>query len=154
LSSEIGFLRLLQAFQMDNSDPDRAVVAERATANLTESLRLSPARPHPWVRLAYARALEGAKPAEIVQLLDQSIRVGPYVGEIAVVRLKRLLVDWRHLTPEMRLYTYRQIRWVWNSEKSYVQRVARQTSRPDIIRFALRTIPDAAEYFDRAFPAD
>jgi len=153
LSTEIGFLRLLQASQMDETDPDRKTVAGLATASLTESLRLSPARPHPWVRLAYARAMEGAEPSEIVGLLEQSIKAGPYVGEIAIVRLKRLLVDWEHLSPEMRLYTYRQIRWIWNSEQSYLLGAARQTSRPDIIRFALRPIPGAVERLDRAVPS-
>ncbi len=152
LSAEIGFIRLLQAFQMDEADPNRAIVAELATAKLRESLRLSPARPHPWVRLAYARAIEGAEPSEVVDLLEQSINVGPYVGENAIVRLKRLLADWGHLSPELRLYAYRQIRWIWNSEQSYLLRAARQTTRPDIMRFALRIIPGAVERFDRAVP--
>ena len=150
LSGEIGFLRLLQTFQMGEADPDRAIFAALATENLKESLRLSPARPHPWVRLAYARAIEGAEPSEVVDLLEQSINVGPYVGEIAIVRLKRLLADWGHLSPELRLYAYRQVRWVWNSEQSYLLRAAKQTSRPDIMRFALRPIPGAVEQFDRA----
>jgi hypothetical protein len=152
LSGEIGFLRLLQAFQIDESDPDRATVAGLATANLKESLRLSPARPQPWVRLAYARAIEGAEPSEIVGLLEQSIKAGPYVGGIAIVRLKRLLVDWQHLSPELRRYTFRQIRWVWNSEQGFLLRAAKQMSRPDIMRFALRTIPGAVEQFDRSVP--
>ena len=152
LSGEIGFLRLLQAFQIDESDPDRATVAGLATANLKESLRLSPARPQPWVRLAYARAIEGAEPSEILGLLEQSIKAGPYVGGIAIVRLKRLLVDWQHLSPELRRYTFRQIRWVWNSEQGFLLRAAKQMSRPDIMRFALRTIPGAVEQFDRSVP--
>lgn len=153
LSAEIGFLRLLQAFQMDETDPDRAVVAALATENLKESLRLSPARPHPWVRLAYARAIENADPTEVVYLLEQSIDVGPYVGEIAIVRLKRLLADWKYLSPDLRRYAFRQVRWVWTSEKSYLKRAARQTSRPDIMRFALRPIPGAVEEFDRSAPS-
>ena len=150
LYAEIGFLRLLQAFQMDKAAPNRATIAALATADLKESLRLSPARPHPWVRLAYARAIEGAEPSEIAGLLEQSIKAGPYVGEIVIVRLKRLLVDWAHLSPGVRIYTFRQIRWVWNSKQSYLLRAARQTSRPDIMRFALRPIPGAVERFDRA----
>jgi len=152
LSAEIGFLRLLQASQMDESDPDRPTVAKRASTDLSESLRLSPARPHPWIRLAYARAIEGAEPPEIVRLLDRSIQAGPYVGEIAIVRLKKLLADWKYLTPNLRLYTYRQIRWVWNSEQSYLLRAAKQTTRPDIMRFALRANPEAVKRLNRAVP--
>jgi hypothetical protein len=150
LNSELGFLRLLQAFQMDEADPNRIVLAGLAAADLRESLRLSPARPHPWVRLAYARAIEGANASEIVRLLDQSIQAGPFVGEVAIVRLKRLLVDWDQLPPDLRLYAFRQIRWIWNSDQKYLLRAARQTSRPEIMRFALRPIPGAVARFDRA----
>ncbi len=152
LAAEIGFVHLLRAAQMDEADPDRKTVAGLATEYLKESLRLSPARPHPWVRLAYARAIEGAGPSEIVALLEQSIKAGPYVGEIAIVRLRKLLAEWEHLSPALRLYAYRQIRWVWRSEYSYLLRAAKDTSRPDIMRFALRPIPGAVERFDRAVP--
>lgn len=152
LSGEIGFLRLLQAFQMEESDPSRVSIAAAATASLKESLRLSPARPHPWVRLAYARAIENAEPSEIVGLLGHSVEVGPYVGEIAIVRLKKLLAEWEHLSSGLRLYAFQQVRWVWNSEKSYILRAARKTTRPEIMRFALRPVPGAVEQFDRAAP--
>ena len=152
LSAEIGSLRLLQAFQMDETDPDRVSVAGLATANLMESLRLSPARPHPWVRLAYAKDMTGTPNSEITSLLEQSVAVGPFVGEISLVRLKLLLKKWDSLSPDMRRYTFKQVRYMWVHDENFVIRAARQTSRPYIIRFALRPVPGALDRFDRAVP--
>ena len=77
LYGELGFLTLLQAFKTNRDDPARPALIGKASDSLRQALQLSPARPHPWVRLAYARALEGAEPAELADLLAQSVSVGP-----------------------------------------------------------------------------
>jgi hypothetical protein len=152
LRSEIGFLRLLDAFQLDPSDETRSAKARLAAEFFTESLYLSPARPHPWVRLAYARELEGSTGAELSRLLQQSVAVGPFVGEIALVRLNLLLKHWGSLSPDLRLYTFSQIRYMWASDRSFVLEAGKRTSKPHIIRFALRTVPGAIDQFDRVNP--
>lgn len=152
LTSEIGFLRLLEAFQLDPSDETRNAKARLAAEYFTASLNLSPARPHPWVRLAYARDLEGSTGAEISRLLQQSVAVGPFVGEIALVRLNLLLKHWESLSPDLRRYTFKQIRYMWASDRNFVLEAGKRTSKPHIIRFSLRTVPGALDQFDRVNP--
>ncbi len=152
LTSEIGFLRLLEAFQMAPLNAVRSAKARLAAEHFTESLNLSPARPHPWVRLAYARDIEGSTGVEIARLLRQSISVGGFVGEIALVRLKMLLKHWDSLSPGLRLYTFKQIRYMWASDRSFILEAGKQTSKPHIIRFALRAVPGALDQFDRVSP--
>lgn len=152
LASEIGFLRLLEAFQADGSDDGRASQAQLAALSLQQSLELSPARPHAWVRLAYAEDYAGGSGDEIARLLQQSTKVGAFVGEIAQVRLKLLLKYWDHLSPEMRRYTFKQVRFLWANDPGFVLQVGKQTSRAHIIRFALRPLPGALDRFDQAVP--
>lgn len=148
LVGELGFLRLLQTFQTDRDDPARPALIGEASDSLRQALRLSPARPHPWVRLAYARALEGADPTELAQLLAQSVRAGPYVSEIAVTRLDLLLRLWTHLPPDLRTYTMKQVRYIWPHASYELLRVVADTPRPEIIRFALRTVSEAVPRVD------
>lgn len=152
LNAELGFVRLLRAGQMDPTDAARGPIAHRAAEDLRDSLRLSPARPHPWVRLAYAREIEGYSGAEIARLLRQSAAVGAFVGEVALVRLEKLLQYWDDLTPDMRLYTFRQIRFMWANDQGFVFQVARQSPKSHIIRFALRAVPGALDHFDQVIP--
>jgi hypothetical protein len=153
LFADLGFLRLLQAVQTDPDDPQRPVLAGQAAEALHQALLLSPARPHPWVRLAYARAIGGAEPSEVAGLLAGSVSVGPFVGEIAITRLELLLRAWDHLSPEMRRYTAEQIRYIWtNDASSDLIQVAKRTPRPQVIRFALRPIRGAVERLDAAVP--
>jgi len=152
IASEIGFLRLLEAFQSDSSADGRLVQAHRAADSLKQSLVLSPARPHAWVRLAYAEDYIGASGEEIARLLQQSTAVGAFVGEIAQVRLTLLLKYWDHLSPPMRLYTFKQIRYMWANDPGFVLQVGKRTPRAHIIRFALRPVPGALDRFDQAVP--
>jgi hypothetical protein len=145
---ELGFLRLLQAFQTDRDDPTRPALIGKASDGLRQALQLSPARPHPWVRLAYARALEDADPTELADLLTQSVRTGPYVAEISIARLDLLLRIWTHLSPDMRTYAMKQVRYIWPKAGRELLRVVRDTPRPEIIRFALRPFPEAVERVD------
>lgn len=149
LDAALGFVRLLEAAHMDPTDAARGPAAHLAAETLRQSLRLSPARPHPWVRLAYARDLEGATGAEVARLLEQSTAVGGYVGEVALVRLRKLLQHWDTLPPDMRLYTFRQIRYIWANDQGFIFQAAQQTSKASIIRFALRTVPGAVDRFNR-----
>jgi hypothetical protein len=151
LGAELGFVRLLQAVQADPAA--RAPMARLAVDSLRESLRRAPSRPHPWVRLAYARDLEDGTSEEVVRLLERSTRVGPFVGEVALVRLTKLLKYWDRLTPALRLYSFRQIKYMWANNQGFVIQAARQSAKPHIIRFALRAVPGALDDFDRAVPA-
>ena len=148
LFGELGFLTLLQAFQTGRDDPARPALIGEASSSLRQSLQLSPARPHSWVRLAYARALEGADPAELADLLAQSVRVGPYVAEIAVTRLDLMLRIWKHLSPDLRIYARKQVRYIWPRAGRELLHVVRDTPRPEIIRFSLRPFPEAVERVD------
>jgi hypothetical protein len=148
LFGELGFLRLWEGFQTGRDDSVRLSLIDQASQSLRQSIYLSPARPHPWVRLAYASVLEGADPKDTTDLLAQSVRTGPYVAEISVTRLELLLRLWQHLTPEMRRYTMRQIRYIWPNAGHHLLRLARNAPRPDIIRLALRRDPVAVERVD------
>lgn len=145
-----GFMRLQQVSTEGRGDPARAARINAASESLRQALQLSPARPQPWVRLAYARALEGADRDELVGLLSQSVRAGPYVAEISVARLDLLLRLWRYLTPELRGYAMKQVRYIWPHAGHGLLRLAGKTPRPDIIRLALRRDPLAVERVDAA----
>ena len=153
LNSELGFLLLLQAAQTEPRDRQREIAAQ-STQFLEQSLLLSPARPHPWVRLAFARAFHGDEPSRIIDPLEQSIRTGPYVGEIAITRLKLLLRIWDHLSLDLKRYTHGQIRYIWPNAKGELLEVAKTTPRPDVIRFALWTVPGAVQQLDRVLSAN
>jgi len=152
LASEIGFLRLLEAFQADNPDDGRTARAQQAADNLRRSLGLSPARPQAWVRLAFAQDYAGVPGNEIARLLQQSTTVGAFVGDIAQVRLSLLLKYWDYLSPQLRLYTFKQIRYLWANDPRAVLQVGKSTSRAPLIRFALRPVPGAIDRFDQAVP--
>jgi len=145
---QLGFLRLFQALQTKPDDPKRRALIAEATASLRQSLMLSPSRPHPWVRLAYARVLAGADPGELVNLVAQSIRTGPHVAGIAVTRLDLMLRMWKYLTPEMRTYAMNQVRYVWPRAGRELLQLVRDTPRPEIVRFALRPYPEAVQRVD------
>ena len=152
LYTDLGHLLLLEASHAEADDPERKALAGQAMEALRQGLLLSASRPHPWVRLAYARAVAGAHPADVAAVLARSVEVGPFVSEIAISRLGLLLRVWDHLSPEMRRYTFKQIRYVWNNDAFELIKVAKQTPRPDIIRFALRPISKAVERLDLAVP--
>ena len=152
LYTDLGYLRLLRAIQSDPEASERGELAAAATDSFRHALILSPARPHPWVGLAYSRTLEDAPSSEIVALLEQSIVVGPFVGEILTSRLELLLEVWPQLSPEVRRYASRQIRYAWANDWRGVIEVAKRTTRLEIIRYSLRPVPGALSRLDRAVP--
>lgn len=150
LYTDLGYLRLLRAIQSDTEAPERGELAAAATDSFRHALILSPARPHPWVGLAYSRTLEDAPASEIVALLRQSIEAGPFVGEILTSRLELLLEVWPQLSPKVRRYANRQIQYAWAHYKRWVViGVMRRTPRPEIIRFALAPVAGALSRLDR-----
>ena len=148
LNSELGFLLLLQAAR---SEPEerRQEVAARAADFLEQSLLLSASRPHPWVRLAFARWFHGDEALRVTEPLEQSIEIGPYVGAIAIPRLKLLLLIWEHLSPKLKLYTLNQIRYIWPNAGGELLELAKRTSQLWVIRRALRPVPGALQQLDR-----
>ena len=153
LLGALGLVRLVQGYEAGRGAPAVAKgpdPIDEAAERLGEALRLSPVRPHPWVHLAYARTLQAADPNELAGLLVQSVRTGPYVAEIAVIRLDLLLRLWRHITPELRLYTLKQVRFVWPQARHRLLRLVRTTPRPELIRLALRRDPEALEQVESA----
>jgi hypothetical protein len=74
------------------------------------------------------------------------------VADIALVRLKLLLKKWDSLAPNVRLYIFDQVRYMWAHDENFVIRAARQSTKPQIIRFALRPVPEALDRFDQAVP--
>ncbi len=152
LYTDLGYLRLLRAIQSDPEASERGELAAAATDAFRKALVLSPARPHPWVGLAYSRTLEGAPSLEIVALLEQSIEVGPFVSEILDSRLELLLEVWPQLAPKVRRYASRQVRYAWAHDRQGVIGVAKRTPRPEIIRYSLRPVPGALSELDKAVP--
>jgi hypothetical protein len=152
LNSELGFLLLLLAAQNDSPDR-RKEIAARAARSLEQSLRLSPSQPQPWARLAFARFYLDEDPARVTAPIEQSKKVGPFVGDIAITRLKILLLTWEHLSPELQDYTYGQIRYIWPNAQAELLDIAQRTRHPEVIRHALRLVPDAVEQLDRVLPA-
>ncbi len=152
LYTDLGHLHLLRAIQSDPEASERGRLAAAATKSFRHALVLSPARPHPWVGLAYSRVLEGAPSVEIVALLEQSIEVGPFVSEILASRLELLLEVWPQLSPKLRRYASRQIRYSWAHDRHGVIGVAKRTPRPEIIRYSLRPVPGALSELEKAVP--
>ena len=152
LYTDLGYLRLLRAIQSDPEASERGELAAAATDAFREALVLSPARPHPWVGLAYSRTLEGAPSSEIVALLEQSIEVGPFVSEILASRLELLLEVWPELAPKVRRYASRQVRYAWAHDRQGVIGVAKRTPRPEIIRYSLRPVPGALSELNKTVP--
>ncbi len=148
LNSELGFLLLLQAARSEPEERQQEVAA-RAADFLEQSLLLSASRPHPWVRLAFARWFHGDEALRVTEPLEQSIEIGPYVGAIAITRLKLLLHIWEHLSPKLKLYTLNQIRYIWPNAGGELLELAKRTSQPWVIRRALRPVPGALQQLDR-----
>ena len=79
-----------------------------------------------------------------------SIEVGPFVSEILASRLELLLEVWPQLSPKVRRYASRQIRYAWaHYKRRLVIGVMRRTPRPEIIRFALAPIAGALSWLDK-----
>lgn len=152
LYTDLGYLRLLRAIQSPPEASERRELATAATDSFRNALVLSPARPHPWVGLAYSRVLEQAPSAEIVTLLEQSIAVGPFVSEILASRLELLLEVWPQLSPKLRRYTSRQVRYAWAHDRRAVIGVMKRTPRPEIIRMSLRPVAGARSELEKAVP--
>jgi hypothetical protein len=67
-------------------------------------------------------------------------------------RLELLLEVWPQLSPKVRRYASRQIRYAWANDKQGVIGVMRRTPRPEIIRFALRPVPGALSELGKVIP--
>ncbi len=150
--TDLGFLLLLQATQVDPEDPRRSALARQTAEALREGLVRAPAQPHSWLRLAYARVIETGPSPEIAALLAHSVEAGPFVGEITISRLELLLRTWGDLSPDLRSYTGKQVRYAWKNDHRGLIKAAKRSDRAYIIRFALRTVPGALDQFDAAMP--
>ena len=142
LRSDLGYVMLLRAARAEDQD-----VAPAADM-LAESLARAPARPHTWVRLAYARTLAGEQ--DPVAPLLRSIDAGTYVPTLTVPRLELLLRHWDALPTVARRLTAEQVRYAWVLSRREVVALARRTGQGHIIRFALAGIPQAQAQLDAA----
>ncbi len=152
IRTDLGFLLLLQATQIDPADPRRSALARQAAEALREGLVRAPAQPHSWLRLAYARVIETGPSPEIAALLARSVEAGPFVGEITISRLELLLRTWHDLSPDLRSYARKQVRYAWKNDYRGLIKAAKRSDRAYIIRFALRAVPGALDQFDAAIP--
>ena len=142
LQSDLGYVMLLRAARAE--DQDAAPAAEM----IAESLTRAPARPHTWVRLAYARTLGGEQ--DQVAPLMRSLEAGAYLPTLTVPRLELLLRHWDELTTAERRIAAEQVRYGWELSSRNVIALARRTGQGHIIRFALAEIPEAQAQLDAA----
>ncbi len=142
LQSDLGYVMLLRAARADEQD------AAPAAKMIATSLTRAPARPHTWVRLAYARTLGGEQ--DSVAPLMRSLDAGPYVPTLTVPRLELLLRHWDELTTAERRRVAEQVRYGWGLSSRDVIALARRTGQGHIIRFALAGIPEAQAQLDAA----
>lgn len=140
--SDLGFVMLQSAANMEEMD------ATAASNILAESLARSPARPHSWVRLAFARTVAGSEDA--VSPIMRSLDAGAYVPTLTVPRLELLLLHWDALATEERRRTADQVRYGWGLSSRDVIALARRSGLGHIIRFALAEMPDAQAELDAA----
>ncbi len=142
--TDLGYVLLLRAAEARVEAGD----AGRAGEMLRQGLLRAPARPHAWVRLAYARTLE--KGPAVAGPVMQSFAAGPYVPAITVPRLDLLLRHWDALPTEGRRRTAEQIRYAWTLDDAEVIALARRTVQSHIIRFALAPLPGGQARLDAA----
>lgn len=153
LLTEVGFLQLVRAAEVDLEESRSKELAAEASRTLREGLLRSPARPYSWVRLAYARAMEGAEPQEVVALLEQSYEVGGFVGAATFARLELLLSFWEDVPPALRSLAAEQIRYAWKNEPRSVIEAARFSDKPEVYLNAIASLPGALDQFEAALPA-
>lgn len=108
----------------------------------------APARPYAWARLAYLERALGANPERVIQLLRQSIYVGPSEPALALWRLRlaaRLRPFWddafANLMP-------RQAAAAWRGPSRALVELALDRDMMDVVREGLRHSPEALERFE------
>ena len=137
-------LALLLAGADDGND---GAVRDRAIALLEAGLARKPVAPHAWARLALARLRRSGPGPASLAAVRQSIYTGPYVGELALLRIA-LLMRHQGLDTQTRAMLGQQIRLAWLAAPKRLIALAKQAGAPLVFNKALARDPEALVRFE------
>jgi hypothetical protein len=120
------------------TDPDRRkVLFVRADGALQRSLRLSPANPYAWERLALLRQAFGAEPRDVINAWRMSILTGPNEDRLWIQRVRTAIDNWATLTDADQQAAFADIQHAWNRDPMSVVDIAVNPFTINVIRAAL-----------------
>ena len=149
LYGDLGFLLYLDASQRSADDPLRQLRAAESIAAIEHSLARAPVVPQGWLRLAYAKSLTEGPSPEVARYLEQSLRLAPFLGALALARIDLLLRNWPYLNAEVRQQVGPQIRYAWRHHSRSLVEIASASGHLQVLRLALRSVPDANRRIDQ-----
>lgn len=147
--SDLALVQLLEAFAEGAPDRPKAERVEQAIASLKEALRLAPANPYAWTRLAYAEVLTAQPSPEVVAALRMALLTATYEPHLLFPRLELCLIMWRHFELEDRDLVLRQARFAWRADPDRVIQLARRWNRLGVVRAALAASPRDLAKFEK-----
>ena len=145
--SDLALVQLLEAFAGGALDRPNEERVEQAIASLKEALRLAPANPYAWTRLAYAEVLTAQSSPAVVAALRMAILTATHEPRLVLPRLELCLIMWRHFELEDRDLVLRQARLAWRADPDRLVQLARRWNRLGVVRAALAASPrDLAKF--------
>ena len=109
----------------------------KAKAELEAALARAPARPHFWLRRAYADLMLGVAEPEVGPILVQARRTAPTRRQMIFRRIELSLLAWPALTPGVRRDLAQDLRLAWRLYPPGVAKRARMSRRVEALRDAL-----------------
>lgn len=148
--TDLALAQLLRAFAEGETGRHKAELVEKAIASLKSGLRLAPARPHAWTRLAYAQFLAGEPLPTVSATLRMALLTATYEPRLVFARLELCLRAWRYFEPQDRDLILQQVRLAWRTAPHRLVELAQRSGRLGVVRAALsRTPADLGEFEKR-----
>lgn len=148
---ELAAAEILLAEHQTGGGPRYHALMQEALATLHDGLARAPGDAYGWTRLAYARLALGEPADRVVPVLAMAIKTAPVESSLIFPRLELCLIEWPYFAQAKPAMFKQQIALAWRQSHYQLARLARITSRKEVVRAAL--LPGERAEFDRLFAA-
>lgn len=110
---------------------------DEAEHSLRAALALAPADPYAWTRLAAMSLVEGEPASQVVKMVEMALRTAPVEPRLTFARLELCFAEWDYFPAGARPVLDEQLRIAWRQSPALTVRLARATSRTEVLEAAL-----------------
>jgi len=147
--TDLGLAQLLMAERYTADDPMRTTMLDEGIRSIKTGLRMAPANPFAWVRLAHAEGLKRLGSSEALTTYRMALDTAPYEPRLMYTRIRIGLLHWRWLDREDRRQLFQQIRFGWARNARHLVDAALDVNRVNIVRAALFSDREALAKFEK-----